>query len=116
MAWTDTARKQHMRKSARYPSDLRDGEWTLIEPMLPGAQRWAVPHDGATRRDGRDLVYCFERLRMADAAQMLPARLNGARLFLRVAGQRIAGDHQPPAGDGSAPTSWPRGFAQRRSD
>ena len=35
MAWTDTARRQHMRKGPRYPSDLRDGEWALIEPMFP---------------------------------------------------------------------------------
>ncbi|WP_293881283.1 hypothetical protein [Sphingomonas sp.] len=26
MAWTDTARRQHMRGGQRYPSDLRDGE------------------------------------------------------------------------------------------
>ena len=37
MAWTDTARRQHMRKGPRYPSDLRDGEWALIEPMFPAA-------------------------------------------------------------------------------
>ena len=38
MAWTDTARRQHMRKGPRYPSDLRDREWLLIEPMFPAAR------------------------------------------------------------------------------
>jgi len=34
MSWTDTARWQHMRDGAGYPSDLRDGEWALIAPMF----------------------------------------------------------------------------------
>jgi len=38
MAWTDTARKQHRRKSARYPSDLRAAEWGLIALMFPAAR------------------------------------------------------------------------------
>ena len=38
MAWTDTARSQHMRKGPRYPSDLRDAEWALIAPMFPAAR------------------------------------------------------------------------------
>jgi len=36
MPWTDTARREHRRDGAGYPSDLRDGEWELLEPMLPG--------------------------------------------------------------------------------
>ena len=43
MAWTDTARRQHMRKGPRYPSDLRDGEWALIEPMFPAARSGGRP-------------------------------------------------------------------------
>ena len=34
MAWTDTARRQHMCDGPRYPSDLWDGEWALTEPMF----------------------------------------------------------------------------------
>ena len=43
MAWTDTARRQHMRNGPGYPSDLRDGEWALIEPMLPSARSGGRP-------------------------------------------------------------------------
>ena len=39
MAWTDTARRQHRRDGPGYPSDMRDGEWALIEPMFPAARR-----------------------------------------------------------------------------
>lgn len=31
MAWTDITRQQHNRDSIRYPSDLSDGEWAVVE-------------------------------------------------------------------------------------
>ncbi|MEJ6594953.1 MAG: IS5/IS1182 family transposase, partial [Parasphingorhabdus sp.] len=30
--WTDTTRVQHARKEQCLPSDLTDGEWTVLEP------------------------------------------------------------------------------------
>lgn len=45
--WTPTTRKQHIRATDRYPSDLTDGEWRVIEPYLPTAcgtgRPWAWP-------------------------------------------------------------------------
>jgi transposase len=38
MPWNDTARVEHRRNCARYPSDLTDREWGLIEPLLPQAK------------------------------------------------------------------------------
>ena len=38
MAWDDVARAEHSRCCARYPSDLADREWSLIEPLLPAAK------------------------------------------------------------------------------
>ena len=49
MAWTDTARRQHMRNGPRYPSDLRDGEWALIEPMFPAARGGGRPRTTCLR-------------------------------------------------------------------
>ena len=49
MAWTDTARRQHMRNEPRYPSDLRDGEWALIEPMFPSARSGGRPRTTSQR-------------------------------------------------------------------
>ena len=43
MAWADTARREHMREGLGFPSDLRDGEWALIEPMFPGARSGGRP-------------------------------------------------------------------------
>ena len=39
MAWTDTARRQHMRNGPGYPSDLRDGECVLIDPSARSGGR-----------------------------------------------------------------------------
>ena len=40
--WTDTARVEHNRKFDRYPSDLQDREWALIEGLLPPAKPGGV--------------------------------------------------------------------------
>ena len=49
MVWTDTARRQHMRDGPGFPSDLRDGEWALIEPMFPGARSGGRPRTTCQR-------------------------------------------------------------------
>ena len=38
MPWDDIARAQHTRKTDRYPSDMSDDEWSLLEPMVPAAR------------------------------------------------------------------------------
>jgi len=35
MAWTEITRAQYRRDKLRYASDTMDGEWALIEPLLP---------------------------------------------------------------------------------
>jgi transposase len=37
--WTDENRALYDRSKLRYPSDLTDEEWALIEPLLPAAKR-----------------------------------------------------------------------------
>ena len=37
--WTRENRGLCERKSARYPSDLRDEEWASIAPLIPPAKR-----------------------------------------------------------------------------
>jgi len=36
--WTDENRKRYERSHLRYPSDLTDEEWALIEPLIPPAK------------------------------------------------------------------------------
>ena len=37
--WTTEQRQRHDRAGLRYPSDLSDGEWALVEPFIPSARR-----------------------------------------------------------------------------
>jgi transposase len=37
--WTAEQRQTHDRAGLRYPSDLTDGEWALVEPFIPPARR-----------------------------------------------------------------------------
>ncbi len=37
--WTSENRARYDRSGLRYPSDLTDGEWALIEPLIPPAKR-----------------------------------------------------------------------------
>ena len=37
--WTETARIRHKPREGRYPSDLTDAEWQVIEPMIPPPRR-----------------------------------------------------------------------------
>ena len=41
--WTEITRPQYERSGLRYASDLTDGEWHLIVPMLPSARRLGRP-------------------------------------------------------------------------
>lgn len=43
MPWTEITRKQYAREGLRYASDLTDGEWALIEPLLPKAKALGRP-------------------------------------------------------------------------
>jgi transposase len=37
--WTDENRARYDHSKLRYPSDLTDQEWSLIEPLIPPAKR-----------------------------------------------------------------------------
>jgi transposase len=37
--WTTETRRKYNRDKLRYPSDLADDEWSLVEPLIPPAKR-----------------------------------------------------------------------------
>jgi transposase len=55
--WTETTRKQYERQSARYASDLADGEWALIAPHLPAAKPIGRPRTAVLREVINALLY-----------------------------------------------------------
>lgn len=49
MPWNATARSDHNRECARYPSDTVDEEWAIIAPMLPEPKRGGRPRTTCMR-------------------------------------------------------------------
>lgn len=43
MVWTDITRADYTRKGLRYPSDLTDEEWALLQPLLPQSKPGGRP-------------------------------------------------------------------------
>jgi transposase len=39
VVWTEDNRKLYERKGLRYPSDMTDAEWALIEPLISPEKR-----------------------------------------------------------------------------
>ena len=57
--WTDEQRKAHKPRGARYPSDVSDEEWAIIEPMIP-------PGRTGGRKRGTDVREVFNAIRYID--------------------------------------------------
>ncbi|WOE73812.1 IS5 family transposase [Alterisphingorhabdus coralli] len=57
MAWTGIARAEHSREGLRYPSDMTDREWMLLEPFIPPARRGGRPRTADMREVVNALLY-----------------------------------------------------------
>ena len=55
--WTDENRSLYERKCVRYPSDLTDREWALIEPLIPPAKRGGRPRQVDVREVMNGVLY-----------------------------------------------------------
>jgi len=47
--WTVENRRAYERTGLRYPSDLSDAEWALVEPLIPPAKRGGRPREVVVR-------------------------------------------------------------------
>ncbi|NHN86919.1 IS5 family transposase [Acetobacter musti] len=50
MVWTEITRAHYRRGALEYASDLRDAEWALIAPLMPGRKRLGRPRRTDLRR------------------------------------------------------------------
>jgi len=57
MPWTDITRRDYARKAVRYASDLSDGEWALIAPLLPGPKPVGRPRVANLREVANAIFY-----------------------------------------------------------
>ena len=58
--WKPEHRRAAKRCGLRYPSDLTDGEWALIEPMIPPAKRGGRPRTVDLREVMNGVLYVLE--------------------------------------------------------
>ncbi len=58
--WKRENRGLYERKGLRYPSDLRDEEWALIEPMIPPAKRGGRQREVDVREVMNGIFYVLE--------------------------------------------------------
>lgn len=55
--WTDDNRARYDRSRLRYPSDLTDEEWRLVEPLIPAAKRGGGKRTVVMREVVNGLMY-----------------------------------------------------------
>ena len=55
--WTTANRGKYKRDGLRYPSDLTDAEWALVEPLIPPAKRGGRKREVDVREVVNGLLY-----------------------------------------------------------
>ena len=55
--WTKANRGKYNRDGLRYPSDLTDAEWALVEPLIPPAKRGGRKREVDVREVLNGLLY-----------------------------------------------------------
>src|SRR5665213_2271506 len=57
MAWSEITRRQYRRDGLRYASDMTDGEWALIAPLMPARRAIGRPRETDLRAVVEALLY-----------------------------------------------------------
>ena len=81
--WTTNNRARYDRSFLRYPSDLTDDEWALVEPLIPPAKRGGDKRTVIMREVVNGLMYilstgCQWRAIPKDLPPRLPGGINGS--------------------------------------
>jgi transposase len=88
--WTPEHRRTANRNGLRYPSDLTDAEWAIVEPMIPPAK-----HGGRKRSvNVRELAGCpdrqINRLGVSNSRRSRLRRKRPRRHRREIAGSKVA--------------------------
>src|SRR5258706_15334794 len=80
--WTSKNRARYDRSKLRYPSDLTDDEWGLVEPLIPpgktgGGKRTVIMREVVKS----DIRLFFHTALTREAARSRPARLKWPHLL-----------------------------------
>ncbi len=58
--WTAKTRRVYERNTGRYPSDLTDGEWALVAPLIPPAKHGGRKREVDVREVMNGILYVLE--------------------------------------------------------
>ena len=97
--WKPEQRLVADRSGLRYPSDLTDTEWAIVEPMIPPARHGGRKRSVSVREVLNGIFYI---LWTGCQWKALPAEEHGARLSGTVELGRHIGAHPPHALRGGA--------------
>lgn len=110
--WTATTRREYERKTPRYLSDLTDGEWALVAPLIPPARRGGRKREVDVREVMNGVLYVLETGCQWRVAQRPAAQVHGARLFHAVGVRPHAGAPAPRALCNDPRPRRPRGLSR----
>ena len=115
--WTVEQRQTHDRAGLRYPSDLTDAEWALVEPFIPPARRGGRRRTVDVREVLNGILYVLATGCQWRALPEGPAaEEHGARLPDAVGpGRHARGGCTTPCSSGSASRRARRRARRRRS-
>src|SRR6476646_4905295 len=82
--WTTNNRARYDRSFLRYPSDLTDDEWALVEPLIPPAKRGGDKRTVIMRGGERPHVYSVDRLPVAGHSERPAAAFDHPWIFRSV--------------------------------
>ena len=93
--WTTENRGRYDRRKLRYPSDLTDGEWALVAPLIPLAKRGGNKRTVNVREVVNGLMYNPQhRVPVGRDPERPSSAKHAARLFCPLGSRRHP---RPPA-------------------
>ena len=112
--WTAKNRGRYDRSKLRYPSDLTDDEWALVEPLIPPARRGGNRRHVDVREVMNGIMYVLSKESVASDPKRPSAAQHGARLSGLVELRRHARSHPSRALYGVPRTGRSRSQSDRR--
>ena len=82
--WTSKNRGRYDRSKLRYPSDLTDAEWGLVEPLIPPGKTGGGKRTVNMREVVNGLIHSLDRLSVARDPERPAAEKLGLRLLRSV--------------------------------
>ena len=75
MPWNDTTRPKYDRNTDRYPSDITDAQWAIIEPLVPLAGHRGRPRTADMREVINAICNCSPPIQAPKIQQQFQSQL-----------------------------------------